>query len=236
MLCSIYKMLNQINGKIYVGQTWRTIQKRFGIHKQPSYKGCINLHNALNKYGRDKFTIELITICGTQDAADYWERFFILKYNSIDNGYNLRNGGHGDYDVLRDKISASLKGRPSPLRGRSQSKEMVLKRVSKNAAMQKGVKKSAEQVAKLAARLTGRKQTSEHIANMKAAQLAAAYKHSEETLAKMRGPKAISKEQLTELLHDNLTEKEALSKYGISRTTFYTYKRVAHDISTIESQ
>lgn len=227
MFCSIYKITNQVNGKVYVGQTWVGIQKRFRVHKQQTYKGCINLHNALNKYGRENFAVELIIVCGTQDTAYYWERYFIAKYDSIKNGYNLRDGGHGDYDVLSKKISDAMKGRPSPLRGRPQTKELVLKRQSKNSVMQKGVKKSPEQVAKFVAALTGKKQTPEHIANMKAAQAAVRYKHSEETLAKMRGRTAISKEQMAELVQSDLTEKEACSKYNISRSAFYSYKRAA---------
>jgi group I intron endonuclease len=225
MLCSIYKITNQINHDVYIGQTWKTVQQRFAEHKRPSNKSCIKLKNALNKYGRDNFVVELITVCSTQDTADYWERYFITKYDSINTGYNLRQGGHGDYNTMRNVLSASLRGRPSPLRGRAQPKELILKRTRG----QKGRKKSPEQVAKVAAALTGRKQTPEHIANMKAAQAAVGYKHSPETLDKMRGPKAISDEQLAELLNSDLGSKEACSKYGISRTTYWEYRRKAPD-------
>jgi group I intron endonuclease len=223
MLCSIYKITNTINNKGYVGQTWKTIQKRFQEHKRPAYKGCIHLHNALNKYGRDNFTIELLTVCGTQDTADYWERYFITKYNSIDNGYNLRNGGHGDYNVLSKKLSATMKGRPSPLRGRPQPKELVLRRTRG----QKGRKKSPEQVAKLVAALTGRKQTPEHIANMKTAQAARAYKHSPETLAKMKGKTILPPEQIIEVQQSDLPIKAICSKYGISKSVVYAYRKRA---------
>jgi len=92
-LCSIYKISNKVNDKIYIGQTWKSIHDRFKSHKQITYKGCVKLHAAFNKYGRNNFTIELLTLCGTQESADYWEDYFIHKHNTILNGYNCIRGG-----------------------------------------------------------------------------------------------------------------------------------------------
>lgn len=93
MLCSIYKLTNLVNGKIYIGQTWNTIKQRWFDHKKPSGKNCVKLHRAITKHGAENFTTELLTFCGTQESADYWEEYFIKKYNSIKLGYNIRTGG-----------------------------------------------------------------------------------------------------------------------------------------------
>ena len=228
MLCSIYKITNQINGKVYIGQTWVGIKKRFRVHKQPSYRGCLKLHSAFEKHGRDNFTIELITLTGTQETADHLEKYFISKYDSISNGYNIREGGSPSTEEIARKLSISQKGRLSPLRGRQQPKDMVARRTKG----QKGRKKSPEHVAKMIASLTGRKQTPEHVANMKAAKAARPHKHSEETLAKMRGSRCLSEAQVIELQQSNLSEMDACAKYGISRTTFYGYKRKARLAAT----
>ena len=92
MVCSIYKIVNSINEKVYVGQTWNTIDDRFKKHKYSS-NNCVKLKNAFDKYGRENFSIELLTVCSTQEVADCLESFFIEKYNTLNNGYNVNEGG-----------------------------------------------------------------------------------------------------------------------------------------------
>lgn len=89
----IYKITNNVNKKVYVGQTWQTINARFNAHKREKHGKCIKLFNAFNKYGRDNFTIEPLIMAHSQDVMDHWEVYFIKKYSSICNGYNCRVGG-----------------------------------------------------------------------------------------------------------------------------------------------
>lgn len=94
--CFIYKIINTINNKIYIGQTWRSIYKRFNEHCNiNNKKKSAYLLNAIQKYGKENFKIELIMICHTQEIADYWEQYFIEYYNSNNRktGYNIRDGG-----------------------------------------------------------------------------------------------------------------------------------------------
>lgn len=102
-----------LNNKIYIGQTWKTIKQRFADHKRPSSKKCRKLYNAFNKYERNNFKVELLTFCSTQEAADYWEIYFIEKYNSINSGYNLQRGGSKGKasDETKLKLSESHKGK-----------------------------------------------------------------------------------------------------------------------------
>lgn len=106
---SIYLITNSINDKLYVGQTTNTIEFRFAEHKKPSSKGCIKLYNAFNKHGKENFKIELIAITFTQEDANYWEDYFILAYNAINNGYNIKRGGtNGPHnETTKQKISIS---------------------------------------------------------------------------------------------------------------------------------
>lgn len=104
-MCSIYIIKNSINNKVYVGQTWRSIKRRFQIHLQSStYSHCIKFRRAVKKYGVDKFSIELLTFCHSQKMADYYETFFIRKFNSIKNGYNIL-----EFSKSRKGIKHSLK-------------------------------------------------------------------------------------------------------------------------------
>src|SRR5580658_6339316 len=112
----IYKLINKANNKIYIGQTWETIKERWD-HGW-GYKTCRYLQSAIDKYGKDNFRYEIITVAHTQEIADYWEIYFIEQYNSRDHnvGYNLRGGGsRGKFhhtEETKKKISKAKKGKP----------------------------------------------------------------------------------------------------------------------------
>lgn len=119
-LCIIYKLINKINGKMYIGQTWYELSIRSNAGN--GYKGCTLLWNAIKKYGWQNFRYEFITFCGTQEISNYLENFFIEKYKSNNRkyGYNLRNGGsHGKHsEETKEKMSLAKKGKPSPKKGK----------------------------------------------------------------------------------------------------------------------
>lgn len=59
----IYKITNNINGKVYIGQTIKTVEKRFRQHINNSnkpYFSQIILYKAMNKYGIENFSVEKI--------------------------------------------------------------------------------------------------------------------------------------------------------------------------------
>ena len=55
----IYKIINDVNDKVYIGQTVRTIETRWIQHKSSTKTKSDNLaiHNAMNKYGIENFDI-----------------------------------------------------------------------------------------------------------------------------------------------------------------------------------
>ncbi len=90
----MYLLLNQVNGKAYVGQTRHsTLDKRWS----PSLTNCTNPHlrNAIAKYGAGVFRREILASTLIQREADLLEKFFILIYQTTDRrfGYNLQSGG-----------------------------------------------------------------------------------------------------------------------------------------------
>lgn len=107
MTCSIYKITNIINNKIYIGQTWSKLSQRFSQHNCKSNK-CVKLKRAFQKYGRDKFKIELIVSCQDQETANIAEKFWISYHNSIDSGYNIKEGGSCGKHSKETKIKMSL--------------------------------------------------------------------------------------------------------------------------------
>lgn len=93
-MISIYIIHNTINDKKYIGQTNSDIDKRLARHKCASSTWCVKLHNALNKYGKDNFFIELLSVVDDENKANELEDYFITKYDSINNGYNILRGGN----------------------------------------------------------------------------------------------------------------------------------------------
>jgi group I intron endonuclease len=110
-MCLIYKIINLINKKVYIGQTWSTLKHRLAQHLSSKKKN--KLFDAIKKYGKENFQIQFLTVCGTQEVADYWETFFIEKYDSINLGYNIREGGSRGKlsSYTRKKISDSHQGK-----------------------------------------------------------------------------------------------------------------------------
>jgi len=89
----VYLVTNSVNGKQYVGQTVRKLQRRL---KQHSWQdGCPALHRAMLKYGVENFSICTLHTCSTKEEMDFVEVFYVaLLDTKIPNGYNIADGGH----------------------------------------------------------------------------------------------------------------------------------------------
>lgn len=96
-ISGIYKIENKINGKIYIGQSvdvFRRLKKHlWDINKDNN----TYLARALNRYGIENFTYEIIEICSPEEL-DEKEINYIKQYHSYVNdpdggGYNLNTGG-----------------------------------------------------------------------------------------------------------------------------------------------
>ena len=103
----IYKISNDINNKVYIGQTIKTIQKRQQQHindAQLNEKKSFHLYNAINKYGVEHFKIEQIEEC-SDELLNEREIYQISYYDSYRNGYNMTLGGEGClYDIDTQQI------------------------------------------------------------------------------------------------------------------------------------
>ena len=90
----IYKITNRINVKVYIGQTKRTLERRWKEHCCPK-GGCPLLKRAINKYGKENFTVEQIDVANDVDELNKKEIYWIDYYKSANEnyGYNLSLGG-----------------------------------------------------------------------------------------------------------------------------------------------
>uniref|UniRef100_A0A6C0I3G3 GIY-YIG domain-containing protein n=1 Tax=viral metagenome TaxID=1070528 RepID=A0A6C0I3G3_9ZZZZ len=118
----IYRILNKITKKCYIGETkCLDVTRRWNQHKKTieNNKGCCcpALRDAVIKYGIENFVFTVLVICFVDDRFKY-EIEYINKYNSIfPNGYNITNGGEGGggfqgkkhTEEVKNKIKTTLK-------------------------------------------------------------------------------------------------------------------------------
>ena len=92
MIKALYKITNNLNNKVYIGQSLHP-DKRWWEHCQraKTHSDDYPIHLAISKYGESNFTFEVLE--WTEDY-DNRERELIKEYNSLSpNGYNLIEGG-----------------------------------------------------------------------------------------------------------------------------------------------
>ena len=93
----IYIIKNNINNKVYIGQTTTTLQTRFSQHckKSTIANRHYKIYNAIKKYGKEHFFAEELEKDIPLNKLNEKEIYYIEKYNSLTNGYNSTKGGDG---------------------------------------------------------------------------------------------------------------------------------------------
>lgn len=110
----IYLITNTVNGKRYVGQTVRTLRERWQRHCWPSNSARMPVAAAIAKYGKERFTVEIIAKASSQEELNRLEIQYVQTLNTLSPaGYNLRAGeGRGKTSPeFGAKISRALTGR-----------------------------------------------------------------------------------------------------------------------------
>lgn len=109
MRSGIYKILNVITKKIYVGSSI-DIQDRWYFHKNSLSNGThhsIKLQRSYNIHGVNNFNYEIIEECDL-DSLIIREQFYIDFFNSYKNGYNSRPKAENNLGVKHSDKSKNL--------------------------------------------------------------------------------------------------------------------------------
>lgn len=117
----IYRAKFEEDGRSYIGQTIKKLQKRINEHRHASKNPKYHFHRALQKYGFDKFSWEVLQECYNKEELDNAEIYWIKFYNSIDNGFNNREGGFSSQMLkeTREKLSKDRMGEKNPMYGKN---------------------------------------------------------------------------------------------------------------------
>lgn len=126
----IYKITNNLNGKIYIGKSKYNNKDYFGSGLKIGY--------AIAKYGIDNFSKEILAECD-DNIADELETFWIEKLDARNDkiGYNIAGGGQGgdhywkvmsleEKEIHRQKIRKGVKGRARRPHSEKTKKKMSL--------------------------------------------------------------------------------------------------------------
>lgn len=118
----VYLTTNLVNGKKYIGK--RSCQCPI---EEDSYLGSGKaLRKAIDQYGPENFSKEILKICSTEDEAYRYEAEMISKYNAKESRdfYNLDGRGRG---TGTEKIIHSMEG-STPLKlVRGSLRRLILK-------------------------------------------------------------------------------------------------------------
>lgn len=127
MSFGIYRWLNKVNGKVYIGQTV-DLSDRQRSHRNSLNNGtnkCKMLQKAWDKHGEDSFTYERVEEVSDRYLLTEREQYWVDFYDSANpkKGYNIvKNVGSGPYirktnttkaprtEEHRKKLSEALKG------------------------------------------------------------------------------------------------------------------------------
>lgn len=85
----IYKIINKIDGKFYIGKTTKLINTRFQFHYYAHKNKMTYLYKAMRKYGFNNFDIQIIE---ETTSLDEREKYWITKLKPQ---YNMTSGGEG---------------------------------------------------------------------------------------------------------------------------------------------
>lgn len=90
----LYKIVNSINDKVYIGMSGDVEKRKYQHFKHRSKKTISIIQLAIDKHGPENF--EFIILCeGSREYIIDLEKKAIVAYDSINNGYNIRSGGEG---------------------------------------------------------------------------------------------------------------------------------------------
>lgn len=221
----IYKITNKVNGKSYIGQTRYTLEFRWRqhIHK----KDNTYFHNAIRKYGAENFNAEIIEEVDVS-KLDEREIFYIAKYNTFKEGYNLTIGGDGNRRLLLDNAYDEIKS--LYLSGFSNNKIAVLYNVDK-ASIVKILKQLGVKIRSNSLNINQqelKELVEDYTSGYSLRELAKRYNCSPTGLKEFLIKKGVDVKNKYSLLNDNEAQNKLIEEYTSNRITVEEAQRKYH--------
>lgn len=123
----IYKITNLVTNEVYIGQTTRTVQKRFLQHlnNARNHRKESKLTRAIREYGEDNFVYDVLDTAESQEELNQKEKYWIIQYDAVNTGYNstyktdcagsiYNSKTKKEKKEIHDKISKPKQGKNNP--------------------------------------------------------------------------------------------------------------------------
>jgi group I intron endonuclease len=131
----VYLHTNLQNGKVYVGQTWQSPVRRWGVQQSSALQKTATsryLNSAIRKYGWQNFEHQILAETENQARLDNLEKVWIILLQSRNAkfGYNLQAGGSkgrqseetrkiiSEYQKTHENAGRFRLGTPPPNKGK----------------------------------------------------------------------------------------------------------------------
>jgi group I intron endonuclease len=125
----IYQLMSP-SGKSYVGQTTRSLKRRWQEHCGGKQRNGTRIRNAIKKYSPSSFLVQQLSTASNQEELNNLEKVWIILLQSADpqHGYNLTWGGeNGNHtEQSKQRISIAKKGKPGKPKTLEQRQAMSL--------------------------------------------------------------------------------------------------------------
>lgn len=112
IIYTIYKVVNKINGKVYIGfdSNWPNRQRQHIYNsncKSTKYRKHKNfkIYHAFRKYGVDNFEWQIVYQSQDRLHTLEMEQFFIKDHDSFKCGYNMTYGGEGSIGKTQSEVN-----------------------------------------------------------------------------------------------------------------------------------
>lgn len=178
----VYVILNKVNGKVYVGGAYVSLEHRIRRHRNSlngGYHFNKHLQKAWDKYGSVAFRFHVLERCCVLECEQR-EAHWISYLNATDPKY-----GYNKCLVGRSQLGVNhTEETKNKMRSAQLGKKFTDETKSKMSAANLGHKVSEATKSKIRAANTGRKMSEEQRAKLSAARLG--MKFTEETKSKMR--------------------------------------------------
>lgn len=131
---NVYKIVNSINNKVYVGRTIHSLESRWLGHMKCLERGDMRqLYCAMRKYGVENFHIELIEEYNNLEDMIAGEAYYCDFYDSYKNGYNMTTAGEiNPMECSKSKMSHDLKMRSKAVKIKISNTMKQVRAKSKN--------------------------------------------------------------------------------------------------------
>ena len=209
-------ILTSPNGKSYIGQTTRPIEKRLEEHQKESSE-CVAICNAIQYHGWENIEKDWYE-CPDKDL-NFDEELLVREMGTLSpGGYNLREGGGANGKLSEDTKQKMRKPKSEDTKKKMKkpksedTKQKMKKPKSEDAKQKMRKPKSEEHRQKLSEATLGKPKSEEHRQKISTAQLGKT--HSDETKQKMSESRRGDKHRLSKKVYQYDLEGKLLGSFG----------------------